>query len=257
MSYHRDLLGLSDGKVVEAEHPSTFPPANRAVFLATRISTAYRDRAAHLNATVAMITNVVAATPGNVAVYYSSYAVMRSMAKEVKVAGRINRMQQPSMSDDERAEFLSNLTESPHESEGYTTLHAVLGGIFSEGVDLPSGALKSIVVVGPALPPVGLERRRISEWCEDRHGDGFSYAFLIPGMAKVVQAAGRLIRRAEDRGAVVLIGRRFGWRDYRALLPDDWSVLRPDDPASAVGDFFGVTLAPELGDVSIERPQEI
>jgi Rad3-related DNA helicase len=252
MTYHRDLLGLSHDKVIEAEHPSPFPSANRGVFLATRVSTAYRDRTAHLTATVAMISEVVSATPGNAAVYYSSYAVMRSMASKVKVAGRTNRIQQPSMSDDERKAFLSNLTETG----GATTLHAVLGGIFSEGVDLPSGSLKSVVVVGPALPPVGLERRRISEWCEDRHGDGFSYAFLIPGMAKVVQAAGRLIRSSEDRGAVVLIGRRFGWRDYRALLPEDWTVFRPDDPASAVEEFFGVTLPSESHTTCVKQLSE-
>jgi len=256
MTYHRDLLGLVDDRVVESEHPSPFPSSNRAVFLATRVSTAYRDRAAHLASTVSLISDVITATPGNVAVYYSSYAVMRSIAKQVKSPGRSNRIQSPSMSDEERVAFLSNLMNSGAEPDSMVTLHAVLGGIFSEGVDLPSGALKSVVVVGPALPPVGLERSRISEWCEDRYGDGFSYAFLIPGMAKVVQAAGRLIRRSEDRGAVVLVGRRFGWRDYRSLLPGDWSVFRPVDPATAVEEFFEVTLASDDADPKVVVSQE-
>ena len=117
----------------------------------------------------------------------------------------------------------------------------MLGGVFSEGIDLPAGALSGVIVVGPSLPAVGLERNRIQQWCEESYGDGFAYAYLIPGMARVVQAAGRLIRRPEDRGVVVLVGRRFGWRAYRSLLPEDWRPLRAQDPVDAVGQFWEVT----------------
>ena len=94
-----------------------------------------------------------------------------------------------------------------------------------------------MLVTGPALPPVGLERDLLQEWYEERYGQGFLYASLIPGMTRVVQAAGRLIRRAEDRGVIVLVGRRFRWRDIANLLPSDWDPEVADDPAAAVSAF--------------------
>jgi len=138
------------------------------------------------------------------------------------------------MSDIEREELMGRL-----ESEGDpVVMHAVLGGLFSEGIDIPRGLLKTVAIVGPALPPVGVERDRIRDWCEDRYGEGFSYAFLVPGMSKVIQAAGRVVRSSEDRGAVVLVGRRFGWRDYRAFLPEEWHVQRPENAGEALIDFW-------------------
>jgi Rad3-related DNA helicase len=117
-------------------------------------------------------------------------------------------------------------------------LAAVLGGIFAEGIDLPPGALRAVLVAGPALPPVGLERTLLKDHYEDRYGEGFRYASLVPGITRVVQAAGRLIRRPEDRGVVVLIGRRFRWRDTAALLPSWWSPVSSLDPVQDVADFF-------------------
>ena len=91
---------------------------------------------------------------------------------------------------------------------------------------------------GNGRPPVGLERDLLSDWYERRYGEGFRYASLVPGMTRVVQAAGRLVRRPEDRGVVVLIGRRFRQEDARALLPDDWDVEVADDPAPSVAAFW-------------------
>jgi DNA excision repair protein ERCC-2 len=113
-------------------------------------------------------------------------------------------------------------------------LLAVLGGIFSEGVDLPGAGLLATVVVGPALPPVGLERRLLSAWFEERYGAGFLYAYQVPGMARVVQAAGRVIRTPTDRGAIVLIGRRFLQRTYQAFFPEEWEATRANRPSEAL-----------------------
>ena len=95
-----------------------------------------------------------------------------------------------------------------------------------------------VLVVGPGLPPVGLERDLIRSYCEERFGQGFQYASLIPGMTRVVQAAGRLIRRPTDRGVVVLIGRRFRWRDYASLLPVNWNVAIAEDPSEGIRQFW-------------------
>ena len=117
-------------------------------------------------------------------------------------------------------------------------LAAVLGGIFSEGIDLPPRSLSAVLVVGPALPPVGLERDLLKACYQERYGAGFQYASLIPGMTKVIQAAGRLLRSAEDKGTIVLIGRRFLWRDYLALLPQWWDIEHPEDLIEAIQTFW-------------------
>jgi Rad3-related DNA helicase len=122
-------------------------------------------------------------------------------------------------------------------------LLAVLGGVFAEGVDYPGEMLSEVIVVSPALPQVGPERELLKEYFADRYERGFDYAYLVPGMTRVVQAAGRLIRSADDRGVIVLICRRFLRPPYVTMLPADWtggkpSGLRADDPAAAVREFF-------------------
>ncbi len=233
--FHRDLLGIPEDRFAVAEHPSPFPPENRGVALASEVSTTYRDRAAHRERTGRIIREVIEATPGNVAVYYSSFGLLASLAPLAAVPGRAALEQTRRMGEAQRAAMVAALA-APGPPK---VLHGVLGGIFAEGIDLPAGSLQTVVVVGPALPGVDLQRTLFKQWCEERFGAGFSYAYLVPGLSRVVQAAGRVVRRPEDRGAVVLVGRRFAWRDYAALLPPDWRVRRPEDPAAWVEAFWG------------------
>jgi DNA excision repair protein ERCC-2 len=95
-----------------------------------------------------------------------------------------------------------------------------------------------VIVVGPALPPVGLERELLHAHFEQRYGRGFLYGSLVPGLTRVVQAAGRLVRRVEDRGVIVLVDRRFRWREVGALLPAEWDVEVTPHPARAIEEFF-------------------
>jgi DNA excision repair protein ERCC-2 len=233
-AYHTDLLGLDPERLVLSAHASPFPPHNRGVFLATRVSTSFRDRVAHRELTGSLLQSILAASPGHRAVYYPSYSMLQSLSPLCTVEGSTALIQSARMTEAQREAFIDQLQDDAEPK----ILHAVLGGLFSEGIDLPKGRLKTVAVVGPALPPVGVERSRIRDWCEERYGEGFSYAFLVPGMSKVVQAAGRVVRSAQERGAVVLVGRRFGWRDYRGLLPEEWDVERVDDAAVAVSEFW-------------------
>ncbi len=202
--------------------------------VAPRVSTAYRDRASHADRTAELLTQCIRAVPGNVVVYFSSFAMCDDIMGRVDLKERDLLCQTAGMDDSSREAWLARLSESGTP----VVLAAALGGIFAEGIDLPHGALHAVFIVGPALPPVGLERDLLRAYFERQYGDGFLYASLVPGMTRVIQAAGRLIRRPEDRGVVVLLGRRFRWRDYRALLPEDWQVEVPDDPAVAVAAFF-------------------
>jgi len=232
-AFYRDLLGLDERfQVVRAGSP--FPPENRKVVLAPKVSTAWKDRPAHAPRTAALIQECILATPGNVAVYFPSFDMLRDLVGRLVVPDRELLVQERSMPEPRRLAWLERLGQPGPP----LVLCAVLGGIFAEGIDLPPGALHAVVVVGPALPPVGLERDLLSDWYERRYGEGFRYASLVPGMTRVVQAAGRLVRRPEDRGVVVLIGRRFRQEDARALLPDEWDVEVADDPAPHVAAFW-------------------
>jgi DNA excision repair protein ERCC-2 len=120
---------------------------------------------------------------------------------------------------------------------------AVLGGIFAEGVDYPGRMLSQVIVVSPGLPQFNLERELLKAYYQEIYGHGFGYAYLIPGMTRVVQAAGRLIRSDTDRGVITLVGRRFLDPRYARLLPEEWldggpTCLLNLDPERAVRDFF-------------------
>ena len=232
--FHQDLLGLDEERVRISEHPSPFPPENLSVMVAPRISTAWRDRQRDKERTAQLIEQVIHATPGNVAVFYSAFSMLEQLLPLIDHRGRTVLEQQRRMDEDERQALVDGLRLiGPHK-----VLHGVLGGIFSEGIDLPGGLLKAAVLVGPALPRVGLERQLMQDWYDHQYENGFAYAFLAPGMARVVQAAGRVVRSAQDRGVVVLAGRRFRYREYQGFFPESWSPSMPDDVAVAVEDFW-------------------
>ncbi len=236
-TFYRNLLGLPDDTTDHLDVPNPFPPEHRPVFVLPRVSTIYSDRAAHAGRTADLLSRTLSEVPGNAAVYFSSFAMLQDLVPRLILLGRTLLVQRPGMSDDERRPRLDQLRPVA-ERERPVVLCAVLGGLFAEGIDLPAGALDAVAIVGPALPPVGLERRLLRDTFEARYGQGHRYASLVPGLTRVVQAAGRLVRRPEDRGVVLLIGRRFRWRDIMAELPRDWAIEVPEEPHVAVRDFF-------------------
>jgi len=235
--FYRDLLGLDPRRFEMLRVPSGFAPENCKVLVAPRVSTAYRDRPAHAGATAALLQSCIEAVPGNAAVYFPSFEMLRDISTRWSLGDREVLVQDPSMSEQRRLDWMRRIgREGPP-----LVLAAVLGGIFAEGIDLPPGALDAVLVAGPALPPVGMERDLLRSYYEDRYGEGFRYASLVPGITRVVQAAGRLIRRPDDRGVIVLVGRRFRWRETSALFPAEWEVEVPDDPAAAIAAFWRPT----------------
>lgn len=247
-SFYRDLIGLPADRLDQLDVPSPFPADRRAVVVAPRVSTRFSEREQHAPRTAALVEQIVSAIPGNVAVYAPSFAVLDDLLDRLDLGGRGLLRQQPAMSDLERQALLDQLTSGGEP----VVLGAVLGGIFAEGIDLPGEALRGVIVIGPGLPPVGLERDLLRACFEERYGEGFSYASLIPGMTRVIQAAGRVVRGPEDSGCVVLVGKRFRWRQFACLLPSDWLVEVPQDPAATLRAFF----ASLSGASAVEEAQE-
>ena len=121
---------------------------------------------------------------------------------------------------------------------------AVMGGLFGEAVDLPGEALVGVIIIGPGLPGVSAEQELIGEYFEEeREGDGFFYAYQVPGIIRVIQAAGRVFRTPTDRGIVLLIDDRFLQFPYRDLLPEDWGAGDPEfstpDYKARLAEFWG------------------
>ncbi len=235
--YYTDMLGLSPLDPATLALPSPFPPENRLVLAIPEVETTYRRRRSTIQAAADWVDRLAA--PGrNVLVLLPSYAYLRMLEDHLSPRRHRLLVQSPGAGEHERREILRALREG-----GGHLLLAVMGGLYSEGVDYPGEMLSQVMVISPGLPQVSTERRLLQEFLAERYGHGFEYASLIPGMTRVIQAAGRLIRSEEDRGVIVLIGRRFLRPPYSTLLPEEWTGGNPSslvlqDPAAAIRSFF-------------------
>ena len=131
-------------------------------------------------------------------------------------------MQKKGMSYRDREEFLDFFQDDSKLRVGF----CVMGGSFSEGIDLPGNRLIGVIVVGVGLPGISNERNIMRDYYEEKSGAGYDYAYTYPGMNGVLQAAGRVIRRDEDRGIVVLIDDRYAEPKYRELFPHGWKGMK-------------------------------
>ncbi|OIU70281.1 ATP-dependent DNA helicase [Rossellomorea aquimaris] len=186
------------------------------------ISTRYRDRERTLPRIVQSIADCILHNKGNFLVFFSSYAYMREVYEELKelsLHAEI-RIQESNMSEEEREEFLQCYQA---DREKRVIGLGVLGGIFSEGIDLKGDRLNGVIVVGVGLPQPGLEQDMMKEFYEEEGKNGFDYTYIYPGLNKVFQSGGRLIRSEKDHGVLRLIDDRYLTPKYKALLPDEWT----------------------------------
>ncbi|WP_279230374.1 ATP-dependent DNA helicase [Thermohalobacter berrensis] len=220
IKYFRDVLG---GK--EDDHimrlPSPFDRKNLCLMIASNISTRYKDRENSYLNIAEYINEVVKGKSGNYMVFFPSYKYMTSVIEIFKERyPNFSLIEQaPSMTEEEREEFLRQFKPDYKETlVGF----AVLGGIFSEGIDLKGERLSGAIIVGVGLPQLCLERDIIRDYFNDVNGKGFQYSYMYPGMNKVLQGAGRVIRSEKDKGVVLLIDDRFCYSSYERLFPREW-----------------------------------
>ena len=219
-----DSLGLPDTTVWHRQ-ASPFDADQLLVTVDTGVDTRYRQRDASLSALVTALQRWLAEVTGNCMVFFPSYRYMRDCLDQLKVpAGRELWQQASDQGDAERGELLQRLSDGNR-----VAAFCILGGVFGEGIDLPGDLLDSVVIVGVGLPQVNRNTRLQQAWFARRYGNGFEYAFLYPGMQKVSQALGRVIRRQEDRGAALLIDARYRQPEYRQLLPAWWAYKASSD----------------------------
>jgi DNA excision repair protein ERCC-2 len=242
IEFYGSMFGLDAERRIEAQYESPFPPQNRRVLVVPDVSTEFKKREKDKTAIAAHVEATIQAVPGNVAVYFSSFALRDMICAEMGLIGRPVIFQERNMDEHDRAVVLETMARG----EGHV-LMGVLGGIFAEGIDLPGSGLLAAIIVGPALPAVGLERRLMSAWFQEQYEHGFRYAYQVPGMARVVQAAGRVIRTPKDEGAIILIDRRFLQNDYQRFFPASWFPIRTNDPSSELNDLWTEQVVTESG----------
>ncbi len=237
LEYYRGILGGSnEDYTMSIESP--FSLENRKLMVADGISTRYVNRERSYKDIVESINNLTQCRCGNYMVFFPSYQYMNTVYEmfcckypEVKV-----HIQATSMTEEEREEFLELFSPQPD----VTTIgFCVMGGIFSEGIDLKSDRLIGTVIVGVGLPQVCLERDIIRDYFSERNSQGFEYAYMFPGMNKVMQAAGRVIRSEMDKGVILLIDERFTNRSYLSLFPKEWF---PYNRVANIGDIIRYTI---------------
>ncbi len=223
LDYYRELLGGSpEDPVLRLASP--FPPENLRLLVQDRIRTDFKGRAGTVTDVASAIHAVVAGRPGNYLVYFPSYQYLAAVHDEFQKlnTGARTLVQQTGMSESARDEFLQAFAAEHRETlVGF----AVMGGVFGEGIDLVGDRLIGAIVVGVGLPQLCIERDLIRDYFQGKDGMGFEYAYTFPGMNRVLQATGRVIRSEIDRGVVMLVDTRFGGQRYRSLFPAWWQPL--------------------------------
>ena len=240
LEYFSDILG-GDKSSVRIQLPSPFKQDNLGLVCVDSISTRFEDREKSYKKIVNSIAGAISGKAGNYIVFFPSYKYMSEVLSlfekaypKVKVFA-----QDGNMTYADREKFLENFKDDT----GILRVgFCVLGGSFSEGIDLPGSRLIGTVIVGVGLPGISNERNIMKEYFDNTREGGYDYAYTYPGMNRVLQAAGRVIRTENDRGIVVLIDDRYATEQYKMMFPLHWSHIKyahsAQELAGAVKEFW-------------------
>ncbi len=241
IQYYKNLLG-GTGEDYEVYARSTFDPERKGLFIAKDVTSRYRNRGPAMYERISeYIRSITSCKTGNYLVFFPSHAFANAVYQCFEPDGAADiLMQSENMREDEREAFLQCF-ENRRDGEKSLVAFCVMGGIFSEGIDLKGERLIGAIVVGNGMPQVCPERDILRRHFDESERRGFDYAYTFPGMNKVLQAAGRVIRTADDVGVVVLLEDRFLEPSYKRLFPREWNhyeVVDKDNIAAALREFW-------------------
>ncbi len=247
--YMEQLAGREEDYAVYA--PSPFPTENRLLMIGQGVSTKYTRRGpAEYQRIASYIIRFIEAKIGNYLLFFPSYRMMSEIQTylEETLQNQANANpslgayrlfpQNTSMTEKDREDFLSHFQDNDNQS---AIGLCVLGGIFGEGIDLTDSQLIGAVIIGTGLPMVCTENELFREYYDKQNKNGFTYAYQYPGMNKVLQAAGRVIRTDTDRGAILLLDERFLQSSYQQLFPREWFphyIVNPDSMMMELNKFW-------------------
>lgn len=223
IEYFANVTGLNNAEILQLDSP--YDHDNLCLIAYDSISTRLADRNNTAYKCAEVIAETVSARDGNYIVYFPSYDYMKKVCR--LFAGMMPEcgiiMQKPSMSYRERERFIKIFSD---ESCGSVVGFCVLGGMFSEGIDLTGKSLIGTIIVGTGMPQVSAERNIMSEYYDEICESGHEYAYTYPGINKVLQAAGRVIRSENDRGVVVIVDDRLGEPNIKLMFPPYWRHMK-------------------------------
>lgn len=219
--YKRLLGGKEESFVLKLRSP--FPPEHLSIHIANRVSTRYRHRTIAVPEITDLLHAFFHAKPGNYLVFFPSYAYMAQVAEayQTQYPNEKLLLQDSGATEEQRQKFLGKFKKGKQ-----ATGFAVLGGVFAEGIDLIGDRLIGAAIVSVGIPGISGERDLIRDYFEEREKTGYAYAYLYPGMNKVLQAAGRVIRTEKDKGALLLIDDRYTTEPYPSLFPQHWTEVK-------------------------------
>ena len=222
LDFYAALLGADGEEDAALRLESPFPRENLCV-VRMPVAVGMKDRERTLGAVCQVIHAMAAARPGNYLACFPSYAYMTQAFRRFRLMWPDEEAvcQDSRMGERARAEFIARFRPAPRRS---LTAFVVLGGVFAEGVDLPDDRLSGAAIVTTGMPQLSAERELLREQLDDAGDGGYDAAYVYPGMRRVLQAAGRVIRTETDRGVVLLMDMRYRQEKYRALMPPHWDV---------------------------------
>lgn len=219
IKYFREVLGGEEEDYI-LKLNSPFPIDNHRILIGHNISTKYKYRCKSYENICDYINTVFKIKEGNYMVFFPSYKCMNEVFLIYKEKYPFENIivQNSSMDEKEREEFINKFEKGMDNIIGF----CVLGGIFSEGIDLTGDKIIGAIIIGVGLPQICMERNLIKNYYDEKKQAGFDYSYIYPGMTKVMQAAGRVIRTEIDQGIILLIDERFNSYSYKKLFPKHW-----------------------------------
>ena len=238
LDYYVDTLGGNE-KDARLVLPSPFPKENLKIVIVPNVSIRYKKRETSYQKVADYIKSFVDNKIGNYFIFLPSYEYLDNLMPYIDIEGADIFKQDREMSDEEREQFLTNFQPNPEKTAlGFV----VVGGAFGEGIDLVSDRLIGAVIVGIGMPRINFISDQIAEYYNLKEYSGHDYAYLNPGMNKIMQALGRVIRSEDDKGAVLLIDERYLNNEYRDLFKAEWRdyevAFTPSEVSDICKDFF-------------------
>lgn len=236
--YYVDVLGGNEDDPL-LNLPSPFPKENLLLMVQPNISTKYKDRDKTYDKVASSIKSFIENKVGNYFVFFPSYAYLNSVLECFEIDNINLIVQSKDMKEMDKNNFLNQFKSNPTIT---TVGFVVLGGAFSEGIDLIDDRLIGAVVVGVGLPTISFERNLIKKYYDEKEGKGYLFSYVNPGMNRVMQAVGRVIRSETDKGMILLIDDRFLHRTYQHLFKNEWNhykvVYSEDEIKRLSADFW-------------------
>ena len=231
LEMHRDVLGMDKSRTLMKSYPSPFNPDSIRNIICSGVTTKFTERNEDNYANIAeKINKIDNSTPGGVAVFFPSYAVMKQILPRLE--NKSIFYQKPNMKPREIRGLINDFRKKGG------VLCGVQGGSLSEGVDYSKGEIKTIIVVGIALDGMNIETEALIDYYEHKFGKGWEYGYLYPGTIKALQAAGRGRRKDIDRVSVVYMDERFKWKKYNWIFDKNEKTLITSVPEKYVSDFW-------------------